>query len=518
MEGIWLERLARYRRSMTVAAGAGVAAALVLAAANAGQAQTRPDNGNNNGSPTEGQFQFEPLPTSTPCTDGGDKEQPFVLPTGYAQTVFAREGDGGTIDLWDMNTQNETGEQAGRFLFRTHETSPAASENPSPSQVSMTDLETNATRVLAQNPTWERFDGIVWNDKGTTAMDPSAEGATTKQTILAAEETQRQAAPDPRVPQAQAGLVYEINPETGEDVPRPAVGSRSHEGMRFDPQGNLYGISETNGQPNGQQPNPVGGFIYRFVPERPGDLSSGELFALRIVEPTGDRTGEAMWVPLDPVQSQINSDVAAAEAGATGYNRPEDVEIATSTGNNRGASGANTMYVAITGEDRVLAIDLREPESGSEHLTAFVADYVRAGVNAPAGSRSPNDFDSPDNLALDRSGNLFITEDPGGEFDRGKRFGDDIFVATPDRTAAGRPTLAQEVVRFASLTDCDAEPTGIYFKMTGRGTGTGNDNDAGVNEDSGTLFVNAQHRGGDGQDEAVAITQPEERTNSSSRR
>lgn len=515
MENIWSERLARYRRSVVVAAGLGVASALALAGTGGvGQAQEAPVG---NSSPTEGQFQFEPLPTSTECTSGGNKAQPFVLPAGYAQTVFAAEGDGGTIDLWDMNTQNETGDQAGRFLYRTHETRSA-------SQVSMTDLETNATRVLAQNPTWERFDGIVWNDRGTTAMDPSAEGARTKPTILAAEEVQRSNFPDPRAPQSQAGLVYEIDPQTGEEVPRPAVGSRSHEGMRFDPQGNLYGISETNAnQPSQTDPAPpfTGGFIYRFVPERPGDLSSGELFALRLVEPTGDRTGEAMWVPLDPVQSQINSDVAAAEAGATGYNRPEDVEITTSTGNNRGATGANTMYVSITGEDRVLAIDLREPKSGSEHLTAFVSDYVRAGVNAPPPSEGvisgPDNFDAPDNLALDRNGNLYITEDPGGT-SANKRFGDDIFAATPGQTDAGRPTTAQEVVRFASLTDCDAEPTGIYFKMTGRGTGTGSDTDAtGVNENSETLFVNAQHRGGDGQDEAVAITQPEERTNSSRR-
>ena len=44
----------------------------------------------------------------------------------------------------------------------------------------------------------------------------------------------------------------------------------------------------------------------------------------------------------------VQSDVAALAAGATGYARPEDVEIATSTGNNHG--GANVMYVAITGE------------------------------------------------------------------------------------------------------------------------------------------------------------------------
>jgi hypothetical protein len=91
-----------------------------------------------------------------------------------------------------------------------------------------------------------------------------------------------------------------------------------------------------------------------------GDLSSGQSYALKIVEPTGDRTGEAEWVALDQTVVETNADNAAAAAGATGYNRPEDVEIATSTGNNRG--GANTLYVAVTGptDNRILAIDLRE--------------------------------------------------------------------------------------------------------------------------------------------------------------
>jgi secreted PhoX family phosphatase len=45
------------------------------------------------------------------------------------------------------------------------------------------------------------------------------------------------------------------------------------------------------------------------------------------------------------------------------------------------------------------------------------------------------------------------------------------------------------VTRFASLTDCEAEPTGIYFDLT-----------------SSRLFVNVQHRGGDKLDKTMAIT------------
>jgi secreted PhoX family phosphatase len=92
----------------------------------------------------------------------------------------------------------------------------------------------------------------------------------------------------------------------------------------------------------------------------------------------------------------------------------------------------------------------------------------------------------PDNLALDRFGNLYITEDPGGSFAGGKRKGDDIWTAAP--AAGGGNAPSSSVVRFASLTDCDAEPTGIYFDRT-----------------TDRLFVNVQHRGGDTFDKTMSL-------------
>src|SRR5262249_2869664 len=180
---------------------------------------------------------------------------------------------------------------------------------------------------------------------------------------------------------------------TGVALVRPALGSKSHEGMRFDKAGNLYSISESNP-----------GFIFKFVPAHPGDLSSGTLYALKIVNDLGDRTGFAEWVQLDAAAVLIDATAEATAKGATGYNRPEDVEIGTSTGDDRREN--HTVFVAVTEEDRVLAVNLR-PQGGAPGQV-FVSDYVRDGLNAPT------DFDFPDNLALDKAGNLYITEDPGG--------------------------------------------------------------------------------------------------------
>jgi hypothetical protein len=383
---------------------------------------------------------FAALGASAPCVAGGSAQQ-IVLPPNYVYSVIATEGPA-FPDLPDMNTLNEGGPHAFRFLYRTHETG-------SNGAVSVTDLMTGATSIVAERSDWERFDGIAW---------------TPWNTILAAEETSAAALRDPLVPNAIAGLVYEINPSTGASKPLPEVGARAHEGLRFDKHGNLYGISETGP-----------GYIYKFVPDRRGNLSSGDLYALEIVQDAGNRTGAAEWVLLDPAAVQINSVAEAAAKGATGYTRPEDVEIGTSTGNDR--RGNNILFVAITGEDRVLAIDLDPPGNSFE---AYVTDYVREGLNAPA------DFDFPDNLALDQFGNLYVTEDPGGTAASGKTMGDDVWFA-PFNPQTGAQSL--QIMRFLSVTDCDAEPTGVYVSKTGK-----------------TLFVNVQHRGGsDPRDLAVAI-------------
>ncbi|MEO8201613.1 MAG: alkaline phosphatase PhoX [Gemmatimonadota bacterium] len=377
---------------------------------------------------------FTPLANSAVCSVGGGVSQ-FELPTGFVPVLVDKEPN--FPDLGDMQTVNETGSEKGRFLYRSHELG-------SNGAVSVTDLKTGVSRILAQRADWERLDGIVWTPWGT---------------ILTAEETNPAAIQDPSQPNAVGGFVYEIDPLSGVATVRPDLGSKSHEGMRFDRQGNLYGISETSP-----------GYIYKFIPATPGNLSSGQLYALKITQDLGDRTGPGQWVPLDMALVRLNADAAAAAVGATGYNRPEDVETSASTGDD--LREGRMLFVAITGEDRVLGINLR---SGNQLV---VSDYVRDGVNAPA------DFDFPDNLALDQQGNLFITEDPGGSAPT-KTLGDDVWLARFNPASASQSLPAE---RFLSITDCNAEPTGIYFSPSNL-----------------SLFVDVQHRGGDGADGSFAI-------------
>jgi secreted PhoX family phosphatase len=248
------------------------------------------------------------------------------------------------------------------------------------------------------------------------------------------------------VPDAVGGLVYEWDPRTGETRPLPAVGARSHEGLRFDKAGNLYGISEST--PNGTTQS---GALFKFVPDKKGDLTSGQLYALKVAD--ASRTGAAEWVPLDRDAVQVNSDLEAIAAGATGWARPEDVEIAV-------LGGREVMFVAVTGDELVLRIELNGDD-------AFVTNFVDEGVNVMG-------LDNPDNLALDNHGNVYIAEDASQG---------DIWMAS-----AGRDPVAATVVRFASLSDCAGEPTGIYFDTPSK-----------------TFWVQVQHAGGALQNDLTVV-------------
>ncbi len=457
--------------------------------------------------------EFDPLASSSNCPGGapsGRASDPYVLPAGYDQAIVAEESDPVTPqppqgpsavseDLWDMNTQNEFGTDAGRYLYRTHEVGSAPSgadpAAPGGSQVTVTDLKTGETKNLADRNDWERFDGLVWTPWGT---------------ILAAEETIVATAADPQVPQAKGGLVYELfvdtsdpsrlDPSREQITPgdgttdtvqdgirvRPALGSKSHEGLRFDKRGYLYGIAESRGESNPAQ----SGGIFRFVPDRKGDLSSGELSAYD--SPNG-KDGEGRWQVLPRDAVQVDADAAAAAAQVNRYERPEDVETGESTGVDR-ISGGHTLYVAITDdggdatiEEGVFNIDLRQKEQ------PFGYRYAGQG----AGNATQPEFNAADNLALDRNGNLAITEDGGGN-------GDDIWIAAPPRAdgddddnGGERGEPAGSVERFASIKDCTAEGSGVYFALAGTERFSRHNPNPEVQSlvRGETLFVNRQHAG-----------------------
>lgn len=370
---------------------------------------------------------------------------PWVIPQGYKQFIVSDETNLNIYvgsDWSDMNTANETGKHAGRYLYRTHEVRP--DENNlgayTGGAVSVVDLKTGEAKVVVQRKDLEALDGIVWTPWGT---------------VLFAEETGNALFTDPDFPAATRGLLYELkldrkDPTKAEWVKvRPMLGSVAHEGIEIDAEGNVYVIDETSP-----------GAIFKFVPKHYGDLSKGQLYALKIDDSTNaDRTGAAEWVALDMNLAQVDARAAATLVGATGYGRPEDLERI-----------GGTLYVAITSEARVLSISL-----GNKPM---VRDFVKASLNVPVENRTAGitGFRNPDNLAKGADGKLWIVED---------NVPSDIWVAQPDKDGDG---ASDGVHLFASLKDNAAEGTGIYF-----------------GKDPRTLFVNIQHSA-TGNDKTMVIT------------
>lgn len=399
-----------------------------------------------------GNFKFRPIDSSANSADW-NPAAPWKLPEGYTQAVVSNEtnlniyGDG--RDDWnDMNTVNETGKMAGRYLYRTHELRLPGSL-PEGGSVSVVDLETGETKLLAQDSGWNALDGIRWTPWGT---------------VLFAEET-------------AGGRLFEITlnddmMSAASVVDRPAVGRVAHEGIEVDAAGNVYVVDEHRGRSVGCDGMvPCGGGVYKFVPDTYGDLSSGSLYALKVTGPDG--TGKGEWVgPIDPA----NARVSGSEFGGQSYQRPEDLEII-----------GDTLYVAVTEgprdekgkelyEGRVISIDLN---------TTKVSNFVKADLNVPVEIGKPGDeghqsgFDSVDNLAESPDGRLIMIEDNSPS---------DIWFASTKKV--NEYGASKDVKLFASLTDPGAEGTGIYFSPT----------------DPDTLYVNVQHSEAEDGDGTWAIT------------
>jgi len=400
-------------------------------------------------------FNFKPISSSANTADW-NKSAPWILPKGYAQRIVSDETDlniydGGRDDWHDMNTVNETGLLAGRFMYRTHELRYPANQ-PEGGTISVVDLETGETAILTHDISYNALDGIRWSPWGT---------------IVFAEET-------------AGGRFFEI--ELNDDLvtaksitDRPAVGRLAHEGIDFDDEGNVYIVDEHRGRSSGcNDITPCGGGIYKFVADSYGDLSSGSLYALKVTGPDGTGMGE--WVgPIDPLTARESG----TAAGAQSYQRPEDLEVIN-----------GVLYVAITEgprdennkehyEGRVLSIDL---------ATMQVRNFVKPDVNVAVEIGKPGEqgfqtgFDSIDNLAEAPNGDLVMIEDNKPS---------DIWFASTKTNSFG---ASRKVSLFASLTDPGAEGTGIYFSPM----------------DPETLYVNIQHSAADDGDATWAITRNKE--------
>ena len=243
---------------------------------------------------------------------------------------------------WDMITSNETGPQPGRYLFMPFETGNAGVQ-----RVDLRDPNYE-TRTVTIVPPGEQ--GFVAGDASRWAPWGG---------YLTAEESWGTG--------SSKGRLFEVTnplsagPYGGAFVWRSILPRVSHEGLAFDRNNALYFIDELNG-----------GSIYKFVSASPdaasGDayFAAGQTFALRVGaggQFEGNNgpaiTGAGAWMaitdetggPITGVSTSCQTAPSTAASAddndvrATGYNRPEDMELQTL------ADGTELLYFATTDSD-----------------------------------------------------------------------------------------------------------------------------------------------------------------------
>lgn len=255
------------------------------------------------------------------------------------------------------------------------------------------------------------------------------------------------------------GWVVEFDPETKKSKKLIGLGRFSHECaktvLNSDGRTVVYSGDDADNE-----------CLYKFISDEKNSLDSGELFVASLEK--------KQWISLDIKKNPIlkkhfktQTEVltfcreAANLVGGTPLARPEDIEIDPINGhvlvaltNNK---SANDYFGSI--------LKIIEPKNNYASLSFEYETFLTGGPNSGMAC--------PDNLAFDKSGNLWITTDIDG-INKGlyKGFGNNGLFVVPRR---GKQ--AGWLIQVASA-PFDAELTGPCFSSDGK-----------------TLFLSVQHPG-----------------------
>ena len=137
--------------------------------------------------------------------------------------------------------------------------------------------------------------------------------------------------------------------------------------------------------------------------------------------------------------------------------------------------GNEFLYVATTSTNQVYVMNLKQ-----QTINVFAdRDTIDLATGLPVGSA----LTSPDNLAVDHDGNIYIVEDRNGGQD------DDIWFAVDVNKDGDLSDAGEGLARWASNGTVGSEFTGLYFDPT----------------DKRRAWVNIQHPAS-GNDRTIEIT------------
>ncbi|QID17252.1 DUF839 domain-containing protein [Nitrogeniibacter mangrovi] len=364
-------------------------------------------------------------------------------------TLASRSTVGSLSDInvgryWDMIDTNRTGADQGRYLFMPFEPSNQSGANTGSGALRYDKLTGATTTIVAvgtQN--WQRGDASRWAPwGGWMTGEENFNGVAGSATGRLFEVTNPVTATATTLTNGNGNLVQR-------NTMLPLV---SHEGLAFDSANNFYFIDENSG-----------GSFYKFVSANPnaanGDdfFANGTTYALQVgTGSNADVGGSFNWVDIGVSGAGQDGRTLADAAGATAFNRPEDMEVFT-LGNGHEAIAFNA-----TGTHTTWTVDLSDMS-----ITELV---TRNTIDVATGLAVGSDFTSPDNIAIDADGNLYIVEDQGVP-------NADIWQVI-DSDGDG---VAEGVKRWAALQVAGAEPTGLFFDPY----------------DPNTAYLNIQHPGSD---------------------
>lgn len=399
---------------------------------------------------------FTPLANSAPPTVDEGAPITFGNPAVRQQSIADRQSQLALMKPnsgnWDMLTLNETGRRKGRYLLTVFETGQSG--------IQRHDLKTGETDTIWQSlgtaGGHRAFDAAYWTPWGT---------------FITAEESWTTVAAGSTSPY---GRLFELkNPITAPAIYEPltafsndgaklvhqnVIPRTSHEGIQFDRALNMYFIDELDG-----------GNIYKYVPAahrrdvlkgKADYFAAGQTFVLRVGDGSSpNATGSYQWIPFTDasgaglpgaltitdvngvrsVDARNTTNLAAFKG--TDYQRPEDLLLLQ-------VKNREYLYVATT-TNEVYRLDLR-----NQTISVFAnRQTLDLATGLPVGAG----LTSPDNLAVDHEGNVYIVEDRNGGVD------DDIWFTKDLNNDGDLLDEGEGLARWASNGTPGSEFSGLYF-------------------------------------------------------
>jgi hypothetical protein len=254
----------------------------------------------------------------------------------------------------------------------------------------------------------------------------------------------------------------------------PAMGRAAVEGLAILPNGITYYSYDDDIQ--GPRQGRPGGSYIKFIPRNlwtPGDppitrlsqspLSRGSVYALRVSNGgsygQGREFGNGRWIPL---HGGADPDVEglAQQVNATGYYRPEDMELDT--------------FALGQGQVRFCGPQTGDEESGLYGQVVCYTDgsVAEATTNTAVPTAEPFEIggtsrgiNMPDNIAMQPGrGNFILHEDAETTFRF--RHNNDLWDCLPD--GRDQDLLTDGCIRIGTLNDLTAEWTGGIFDASGQ--------------------------------------------------